>query len=173
MLDGVQGNASAHQHRRILLRGGPAKHSLDARNHLHHTEGFCQIVVGPQIQPDDLVVLRIFCRCHDYRNVPGQRGSLQLLENGDAVFPRQHDVQQNQFRRFLFHCGPERHAVRETVGGEARRVQSIQHQIPDALIIFHTIYHTETSSCSFSLLLYATILKLQCKEHYHEFVKSV
>ena len=46
-----------------------AQHSLNARNHLQHTEGLGNIIIGTAVQALDLIELRALGRSHNHRYI--------------------------------------------------------------------------------------------------------
>ena len=60
---------------------------------------------------------------------------------GMRAFAGEHDVQHHKVRALLLDGLPEGTAVPEAPGGETRRLQGVDLDIPDAAVVFHTPDH--------------------------------
>jgi hypothetical protein len=94
----IRAEVELHFAERVLVAGGDAmhaaEHGLDAREELHEAERLGHVVVGAELQADDLVDLLPARGQHDHRSpapVPAQ-----LLADIEAAFLRQHDVEHDQ-----------------------------------------------------------------------------
>ncbi|KIX78571.1 hypothetical protein SF12_08360 [Streptomyces sp. MBRL 601] len=77
-----------------LLRFAPAaQHGADAGDQLARGEGLGDVVVGPYLQPDDLVDLAVLGGDHDHRHVGA---AAQLAADLGAGESGQHQVEQDQ-----------------------------------------------------------------------------
>ena len=74
-----------------------AKHCVNARHELAWIEGFRQIVVGAHFQADDSIDVLAFRRQHDDRH--RLAGAAQPAANGQSIFARQHQVEDDEMRR--------------------------------------------------------------------------
>ncbi len=86
----VDHQAAALETRR-LAGLGPPQHRADARQELARIEGLGEIVVGAQLQPDDLVGVVAARRHHDHRRAPALA---DLAREREAVHAGQHQVDQ-------------------------------------------------------------------------------
>ena len=122
-----------------LLR--TAQHRLDACHQRHHAKGLCHIVVCTAVQSDDLIVLRTLCGDHNHRQIFCCHVAPNLFQNFQTVLLRQHDIQQNQIRLLLCHRRPERRGHCKPLCLHSGAVQGIDHQFPNAVVVFYQINH--------------------------------
>ena len=125
----------------VLAHRCAAENGPDPGDHLHHAEGLAQIIVGAQIEADNSVILASLGGSHDDRKSDRHRCGPKLFEDRDAVLAWQHDVQQYQFGAAGLHFFPERFTVGKAFRLKSGYGQGIDHQISDAVVIFHAIYH--------------------------------
>ena len=78
-------------------RRRPAQLGLDARQQLHHLERLGDVVVGAELQADDLVDDLAARGQHDHRRLDA--AAAQLAQHVEAVHPRQHHVEQDEIER--------------------------------------------------------------------------
>jgi len=123
----------------------------DPGDHLHHTEGLGQIVVGPGIQGQDLVIFRTLGSCHDHGNGSGGRGSPESFQDRNAVHTGQHHIQQDQSGLVPGQGFKQAGAVGKALRRKAGGPQGIEHKLPDAGIVFNTINHSNSSRNNNSL----------------------
>ena len=137
----VQGNVSADQQVPVLglLPAAPAEDGLDPAQQFHDAEGFGDIIVRPGIQSGDHVVFTGPGGEHDYGQTAGGLAVPELLQDVQAAFSRQHNVQEHQIRLFGFQGLPERGTVRKGFRLEFLAAKGITDQFPDVFIVFHTI----------------------------------
>ena len=142
----AQGNLVFNLHRILFT---PAQHRLDPGDQLHHAKGLCHVVVSPQVQSHHLVVLCPLCGHHDHRDVLGLHRRLQLLEQGDAVLSREHDIKKNKLWRFQRQSLKKTAPVLKSAGFESCCLQCIYNQFSDVAVILHTKNHQFSPSLSF------------------------
>ena len=135
----------------LLLLLGPAEHRPHPGHQLHHAEGFGDEVIRPAVQAHHPVILRVLGGQHDHRQPLGGRRGPQLLEDGQAVLLRQHDVQQHQGWLRPLHGLPEIGRTVEPLGLIALAAQCINHQFADAVVILQQKDSFHGGSSSFHL----------------------
>src|SRR5205085_12354966 len=74
------------------------QNGADARRQLAGVEGFWEVIVGAQLEPDDTVDILASRREHDHRNFAALP---QPAKNLETVYARQHDVEHYQVDRGL------------------------------------------------------------------------
>ena len=132
----------------LLFRGIAAQDRLDAGHHLHHTKGFGQIVVRAQVKAVHLVILRPLGGCHNDGQTGGRRLPPQLFQNGNAVLPRKHNVQQNQLRSFGTQSVKKTGTVCQSPCLKPGGIQRVHHQAADGIIVLYAKNHTVLLSAS-------------------------
>jgi hypothetical protein len=75
------------------MAGRPAQQRADARQHLLHVEGLCDVVVGAGVEALDLVAPAV-ARGQD-QDRHGAAGLAPLVDDGDAVLLRQAEIEHN------------------------------------------------------------------------------
>ena len=88
---------------RFVVRGffaDAAQRSFDARQHLLWFEGLGDVVVGAELEQPDLVADGGFRRENDHRRVAAEFAA-QFFQQRFAAHSRQHQIQQDQIRRFV------------------------------------------------------------------------
>ena len=81
-----------------FLWGGAAQKRLHARDHLHHAERLCQIVVRAEVEPGYLVVFGVLCRRHNNGNVAELRRRFHPAQKIDAADAGQHNIDNRKLR---------------------------------------------------------------------------
>ena len=87
-----------------------------------------------------------FRACHNDRDIACRNIRTKLLQDRDAVFLRQHDIQQDQLGLLTFQSFPECQGIRKTLCLKSGDFQRIQNQIPDSVIIFNTVNYKRLKS---------------------------
>ena len=70
---------------------------IDPADQFQRRKGLDDVIIRPQIQAEDLILLHIFGRQHQDRHI-GKFA--HLLDQGETIQPRHHDIEDAQ-RRFL------------------------------------------------------------------------
>ena len=125
-----------------LRPAAAAQHGADAGEEFHHAKGLCKVVVRPQVQGLDLIVLRSLGGGHHHRD--GGEGGVgphppQELYPVDA---REHDVHHHKVRTLPPDGFPEAAPIGKAPGGKPRGLQGVDLDIPDAAVVFHTPDHS-------------------------------
>ena len=111
---------------------GPAQVGAHARDELAHRERLGDVVVGPELEPGDLVGLGVLRRDHDDRDVGLGPDRPAHVEARDL---REHQVQDHQRRR----VGAEPFERPASVGGHGDRVplafQVVPHRVGEGLLV--------------------------------------
>ena len=141
MLPAVHFQPAGLEYPSVLPGAGSAQHSPDPGYHLHHAEGLCQIVVGSQIQTQHLVILRSPGGGHNDGDPRRIRAGAEGFENFNSVHTGKHNVQHNQQGLFFGKGLKQGFSIRKALGVKSRGPQRIEHQLPDAGVIFHTVNH--------------------------------
>ena len=114
----------------------PAQDGPDAGHQLHHAEGLGDEIVCAAVQAHDPVILRVLGREHDDGQLLRPRRRPELLQDGQAVLLREHDVQQDQIGLGLAHGLPKLRRALEALGLVALAVQGVDDQLADAVVVF-------------------------------------
>ena len=88
------------------------------------------------VKSDHAVVFRIFRRQHNDGQAFGRRPRAQLFQDGQAIFFRQHDIEQHQLRKLCVHSPPEFRRKRKALCLKALTVQSVEHKLADGIVVF-------------------------------------
>ncbi len=112
----VRGGGRAGRRR----RGAAAQHGVDACHQFARVERFGQIVVGAEFEADDAVDVVAFRGEHeDGDRILGTATATQAAADRQAVFARQHQVENDQVVEFAFEGAIHAAAVRDGFDGEA------------------------------------------------------
>ena len=144
----VDRNATALQKMRRCLHLAAAKDRLHAGDKLHDPEGLCEIVVRAQVQTLNFIVFRALGRRHDDGDAGKSRGGLHPAQKLDAVESWEHHVEHDKLGHFLLQGVPECLPVLKASGLKAGRLQSVDLNVADAGVIFHTPDHVSPSLCT-------------------------
>lgn len=71
----------------------PSSQRAHTRQQFRHDKRFRQIIIRAEVQPGNAVFHIAFCRQQQHRGL--HPGGAQLLQNGEPVRLRHHDIQQN------------------------------------------------------------------------------
>ena len=119
-----------------LRRLCSAQDCADARDQLQHGKRLGNKVVRAVVKSDHAVVFRIFRRQHNDGQAFGRRPRAQLFQDGQAIFFRQHDIEQHQLRKLCVHSPPEFRRKRKALCLKALTVQSVEHKLADGIVVF-------------------------------------
>ena len=136
----VQGAEAVFRRRRTALR--TAKHRADPGDQFHHAEWLGDEIVCPCVQTLHAVVFGVFCGEHDNGKSRCGRGGTETPQDRDAVLAGKHDVQDREPGNLLLQRFPEMLRRIETESVIALALQSIYHQLADAVVIFQQIDHS-------------------------------
>src|SRR5262245_42530209 len=133
------------------------KRGVDSRHQLSHAKRFCNIIVGPHVQSQDLVCfIRTRGEHHD-RNLRGCRLGSQTPAYLESVHAGEIEIQQDQAGRTiqndiqrLFASDSDSHAEPFTLQVEAYRVRNI----------FVVLYDYDTADSSLFCCSYHRVLLL-------------
>lgn len=128
--------AQAQRHFAAAL--APPQYALDAGQQFGRVEGLGQVVVGPHVEPQNLVVERVAGR--DDNHVFALALLLQMFEQLQPVAVGQHDVEQNAVvgigRQFGIGLG----IVRSRLDHIALLCQCPLHNLPQGGFVFYNQY---------------------------------
>ena len=127
----------------MILGGGlvrfplkPPKEGLDAGDQGFGAEGFGDVIVGSQFQPNDGVGLLRLGGQHDDGEQCSVRSGPQAFADLQAVDLRQHQVEDDQIRLFLFHLPEAFGSGFGRYGSKALFLQIECDQLENVLLIF-------------------------------------
>ena len=116
--------SGGERHGRLV--SGPAVHGLDPRQQLVHRERLDEIVVGARLEGLQFLADKASRREHDHGGA--DPASPRRLEHREAVFPRQHEVENHQVagdQRLLACHGAVRKPPALMAGGRDRRADRL------------------------------------------------
>ena len=113
-----------------------AQHSADARQQLPGIEWLGEIIIGPDLQSDNAVNLIPACRQHEDRDVAR---AAQALGNAQAVFSRQHQVEDDQVSSMCFQVQVHGRAVVYAGHRVALFTEVALQQFPQRRVVIHDI----------------------------------
>ena len=153
----VQGNVPAHQKVPVLgfLLGPPAEERFHPAQQFHDPERFGNVVVRSGVH----IVFTGPGSEHDYREAAGGRLVPELLQDLQAAFPREHNVQEHQIRLLFLQGLPEGGSVGKGLRLEFLAAQGITDQFPDVFIIFHTIYQRHSIAPSLAVFFHYNVIQ--------------
>ena len=131
----------------MAVAAAATQNRTDSCDQLHHAEGLGDIIVRASVQTFHPVIFRVFGGQHDDRKRCCLRVLAKAFQNGNAVFLRKHDVQQNKFGQLPGQRLPEEMGKREAADLEALAFQGITDQFADAVVVLNEIDHVVTSIC--------------------------
>ncbi|OPZ48494.1 MAG: hypothetical protein BWY91_03189 [bacterium ADurb.BinA028] len=131
-----------HPHRAGLDRGvgrlvglrQPAQHGAHSGEQLTRGVGLGDVVVGPHLEPDDLVDLGVFGGEHDDRDAGLGSQRTAYLHAGQA---REHEVQQHEVGAVGVELGEGVGAGRGDRDREALLLQQVGQRVGEGLLVFH------------------------------------
>ena len=117
-------------------RAGPPQQGLDAGHHLARAEGFADVVVRTQLQPEQAINFVNAGGQHDDRH--GRKGA-QLVAHLHAVQAWQHDVEQQQLGAagVGLQAAQRLLAVAKDAGGKTLGLQVVVQHVGDVGVVFH------------------------------------
>ena len=126
-----------------------AQNGLHAGDQLHDPEWLRNIIVRAEVKPLYNVQLGRFCRDHNDRHRTGRGVGAQPAQDLQAVFLRQHDVQQHKVGKLFTARGKKVAAVCKAFRVKAAAAQRIFLQLPDGVVVLHNIDHSVIGSFRF------------------------
>ena len=119
-----------------LQRRRAAEHGAHARDDLARAERLGDVVVGPELEPRDALLLFGARGDHDDRHGAGLRVGPQGAADVAPVEPWEHDVQEKQIRRVFADSGHDSRPRQHDADLEPGLPQSVAEQVRDVLVVF-------------------------------------
>src|SRR5438445_374749 len=120
--------------RLVGLGLGATEHRVYSCQDLANREGLRDVVVGAQLEPDDLVDLGVLGRDDDDRHAAALAKRAAEVE---AAHARQHQVEEDEIRTGGAGSAQTRGTVRGLLDGEARGGEVVLQHVADALVVFN------------------------------------
>ncbi len=118
--------------------GGAPHDRADARGELAEAEWLRDVVVGPELEPRDAIVLARTRRQHDDGHVSQIRSRLDDPADLQAVHHRQIEIQDHQIRRTFGHRLQRGVAAEDDVGlGVGIAFERVFDEARDVALVFH------------------------------------
>ena len=126
----------------LFGRGGDsaADHRLETGSQLLGREGFGDVIISPDFQTSDLILLFSPRRQHDDGDLAGQLVLFELFDKLDTAATGQHPVQQDQIREGLAYLGNTLLEIRSLNGLESFLLEDKTQHLPDRGFIFNHQY---------------------------------
>jgi hypothetical protein len=116
----------------VLFGTGPAQHGLDPLQQQPLAERLVDVVVGPEVEAEDLVDLVVLGGQHDHRDLGGLA---QAAQHFHAVHARHLDVQDHQVGRLALDRVESRRAVVISLHHVAVAFQRQRNRSDDVLVV--------------------------------------